>query len=197
MIIDKFYVANLTKVLPADSGHLTVHNADFNRLLELIPEGEQMYLKLQDDLYMEWALAENQCGAIVLSRGRGGTTARRFPVGSCVTSEAISPAILWTLCNYDCCSDPCPCIEIEAQDIIVPNGKIGIPWSCTAVFTGSLPMHFGVTNVPMWMTAETGANFIKFSGIPVAAGTSTIGIAGSNCSGRGTAAKTLVVTVTA
>jgi len=192
------FSATLNDTLTKDSGFLPLRDNDRNRLLSIIPENDEMFLTIKDGLHTEWIRAENQCGTIVLTRGIAGSEARKFPRGSCVLFETSLPLIQWLICNYDCCVDmDCPCIEIENAGVVFPAARVNYPWEGSAIFKGDLPITFGITGMPSWMTAEQGANYVRLYGTPNGAGTYTISIAGTNCSGKYVAIQSAELEVTA
>lgn len=192
------FSATLNNVLIPESGHLPLSVDDTTRLLSIVPEKEEMLLTLNDGLYTEWIRVENQCGVIVIERGYDNSTAHRFPRGTCVKFETSLPVIKWLICNHDCCADEdCPCVAAESAGTVFPEAKINYPWEGTAVFKGDTPITFGVTGMPAWMSAEHGANYIRFSGTPAGIGTFNISIAATNCSGKYVAVQLAKLTVTA
>lgn len=182
-MILKPFSATLNSTLNKDSGYLPLSTEDTNRLLSILPEGDEMCLTLMDNLYVEWIRAENQCGVIVIERGIRGSEPRKFPRGTCVLFEMSLPLIEWLICNHDCCDGPCPCEPVESAGVIFPPITVDVPWEGTAIFKGDIPMVFAVTGMPSWMVAEYGANYVKFSGTPTSDYDFTVSIAATNCSG--------------
>lgn len=196
-MIFAYYRATTTTTLPANSAELPVSSADLTTLLSIIPEGETMALILDDKIHTEEVLAENQCGQIVLARGQGGTIPMTFPRGTCVKSELTLTYLRYEICNYDCCEGDCPCVPAAAAGFTIAPAIVGVPWVGQAVFTGDTPMGIGVTGMPSWMTATPEANYVVLSGTPTGAGTWTISVAATNCSGSTPAVQSAVLTVTA
>lgn len=195
-MIIKPFGATFRAVLEADSGYLPLSNDDNTKLLGLLPEGEEMLLTIQDNLYHEWVKAENQCGTIIITRGIDGSEPRKFPKGSCIFFETSVPVIKWLICNHNCCDGPCPCEPVDYAGAVIPAGVVGQPWEGSVLFTGDTPMTFGVDNLPSWMTATNGANYVRLSGTPVAAGTFSLSVAAGNCDGAAVATHSIVVTIT-
>ena len=186
----------LNDVLLTDDKYLPLCQSDNNKLLALIPDGESMYLTIQDNLYTEWVLVENQCGTLVLHRGEGGSTARKFPRGSCVFFETSLPLIKWLICNYDCCADgDCTCTGVEEERAILPTALVNNEWEGRILFNGSLPINIAVDGMPSWMSAEYMGDTLRLYGTPTATGTFIISVSASNCSGSTTIAKQHTVTV--
>ena len=104
-MILKPFAATTIEILPPDSNFLPLNNRDASRLLAHIPEGEETYLTLQDNLNTEWVRAENQCGQIVIHRGIDTSEPLRFPRGTCVFFETSVPVIKWLICHLDCCTE--------------------------------------------------------------------------------------------
>lgn len=197
-MIYKPFRATLFDTILEDGNFLPLTERDKARLLTVIPEGESMFLTIKDNLYEEWVKATNQCGFVLIERGIGGSTPRKFVKGSCVFFEMSLPAIDWRICNLNCCADEeCPCVPVTADGYTAPPATVGTPWRGTVVFTGDLPMTFGVTGMPSWMTASAGASSVVLSGTPTAVGTSTIAVTGINCSGQNNAMQQFTVTTTA
>lgn len=195
-MIIKPFGARLNAVMEKDSGYLPLSQGDTNRLLALIPEGEEMYLTIQDDLYDEWVLVTNECGTIVIDRAQDSSEARRHGRGSCVFFETSVPVIKWLICNHDCCEGPCPCEPVGSAGAVIPPAFTGKVWEGSVLFTGDTPMSFGINNMPSWMTAQNGANYVRLSGTPTGVGTFTFSVAAGNCNDINIAVQTLTVTVT-
>lgn len=195
-MILKPFSATLFDNLLADTNYVPLTERDKSRLLETIPEGEEMYLTISDSLYTEWVLAKNQCGFIVITRGVDGSEPRKFPKGSCIFFEASLPVIKWLICDHDCCADgDCPCELASNGGMVLPPAVPNIPWEGTAVFKGDTPMVMGVTGMPSWMKAEQGVNHVRFYGTPTGSGVYNVVASATNCSGRGIATQQGVVTV--
>lgn len=179
----------LNSILEADDKYLPLATPDLNKLLSHVPEGEDIYLTIKDDLYTEYIKAQNQCGTIVIERGIAGTTPRRFPRGSCVFFETSLPVVQWLICNYDCCATDCPCTTVQSAGGLMPQVEPGQPWRGTAVFTGDLPMNFGVTGLPYWLRASSKSNTVILEGTAPAeyTGPDVIAVTATNCNGQGVA----------
>lgn len=173
----------LADIMEADDKYFPLSQHDNMRLLEHIPDGEEIYLTIRDNLYTEYVRAENQCGTVIVHRGVD-STARRFPRGSCVFFEASLPLIKWLICNYDCCADEeCPCTPVEIQRSALPSAVLNNPWEGRVLLTGSLPIQTKVTGLPAWMSAEQEGDRIVLSGTPTTNTTVNIAVAATNCSG--------------
>lgn len=197
-MILKPITVNLADVLLADDKHLTLTDRDNARLLAHIPDGDETYLTIQDNLYSEWIKATNQCGTIVLERGIGGSEARKFPKGSCVFFETSVPVIKWLICNHDCCNDgDCKLTPVTFTKATLPTGIVGQPWEGRLQFAGSLPINFEVTGMPAWMSGEQEGDMVRLSGTPDAATVHTISVSATNAQGTGHITKQVKVNVVA
>ena len=186
----------LPVILEASDNHLPLTPTDMNRLLDIVPNGESMYLTIQDNLYTEWVLVENTCGTIVLKRGQGGSTPRRFPRGACVFFETSLPVIEWLICNYNCCEGAdCECVPVEQDRAVIPTAIVGTPWEGRLLYKGTQPIRYDVSNMPTWMKAEYEGDVVRLSGTPDASGNVTVSVSAVNCWGEGldTAMHTITV----
>lgn len=174
---------NLNDVLNADDKYLPLSAADQAKLDALVPDGESILLTISDDVYKEFIQADRSGGTFVLTRGID-SDARKFPKGSCVFFEDSVPVIKWLICNYECCSDDCEVAAVKGEGMILPEGKVNNAWTGTAVFSGELPVQFGVTGLPDWCKAEQAGNYVKLAGTPTASGSYNISVAASNDSGK-------------
>jgi hypothetical protein len=191
-MILKPYSAVLKGSLPEDGFSLPLDAGDLARLGALIPEDEQMLLVLKDDLYREEILVGNVgYGPLILARGQGETTARRFPKGTCLSFEVTLSVVRWEICHYDCCAEaPCPGEPVAAAGLVLPPAQVGSPWEGTAIFSGTQPITIGAQGLPPWMTAETGPNYLRLSGTPDAAGVWQLSFAAANLAGSQLAIQT-------
>lgn len=166
--------------------YLPLSQADTNRLLTHIPDGDETYLTIQDNLRTEYIHVENQCGTIVIIERGVDSEAYKFPKGSCVFFETSLPVIKWLICNYNCCEDgDCDCLAVEETRATLPSGRVGQPWAGRVVFDGSDPINFKLTLPESgWMEASVEHKRIIFSGTPTAAGTFQIIISAANCAGE-------------
>jgi len=174
---------NLNGKLEATDKYLPLTTSDMAALTAIIPDGEEMYLTISWDLAKEYVLAKNVSGTILLERGVD-SVARAFPKGSCIYFENSIPVTKWLICNHECCDGECPVDAVEGKGYILPLGKVNNPWGGSFVFSGDLPMVFGVTGMPSWMTATYMGNYVKLSGTPTVAGTYTIAVSASNGKGE-------------
>lgn len=177
----------LTACLEADDLDLPVSKDSNNRLLSQLNPGEFTFLTISVAPNMrEDVMLSNISGTLILERGINGTTPLRFPRGSMVMFEVTTAVVKWLVCNHDCCADePCEAVPPEETWSNFPDGKAGIPWVGTVVFSGSLPMQIGVSSLPSWITAEVGKTSVVFRGTPPAS-TSAVSVscAATNMSGK-------------
>lgn len=173
----------LADIMEVDDKYFPLTQHDTVRLLEHLPDGEEIYLTIRDNLYTEYVRAENQCGTVIVHRGVD-STPRRFPRGSCVFFEASLPLIKWLICNHDCCEDTeCPCTPVEIQRTVLPAAILNNPWEGRILLTGSHPIQTRVTGLPTWMTAKQEGDRIILSGTPTTTTVADIAVAATNCSG--------------
>lgn len=187
---------NLNAKLEADSIYLPLTTNDMAALTTAVPEGEQIYLTLAWDMAKEYVLANNTAGTIILTRGID-SEARAFPKGSCLYFENSIPVTKWLICNYECCAGDCPVTPVSAAGKVLPTGTVGNAWSGSFVFSGDLPMTFGVTGMPDWMSATYSGNYVQLTGTPTASGTFTISVAATNNSGESIVVDSGSLTITA
>lgn len=196
-MILKPITVNLADVLLADDKHLTLTDRDNARLLAHIPEGDETFLTIQDNLYSEWVKATNQCGTIVLERAVGGSEARKFPKGSCVFFETSVPVIQWLICNHDCCKGDCEMTPVGFVKATLPTAMVGQPWEGRLQFSGSLPINFDITGMPAWMGASYEGDLVRLNGTPDAATVHTVSVAATNAQGSANISKQFKVNVVA
>lgn len=173
----------LNDVLLVNDKYIPLTKQDMARLVEHIPDGEEMLLTIRDNLYTEWVRVENQCGTIILHRGHGGSVARKFPRGSCVFFEASVPVIKWLICNYDCCEHSCQCLPVELIRTVLPTAYVNELWFGILIFNGSEPINFALTGLPSWAGYTLSGNRIELEGTPAAAESATFSISATNCQG--------------
>ncbi len=193
-MILKPFNANLAEVMYADDKFLPLNKHDMARLIELIPDGDETFLTIRDNLYTEYVRAENQCGTIVVHRGID-SEPRKFPRGACVFFETSLPVVKWLICNYDCCEGDCDCQPVELVREVSPAGKVGQEWYGRMNFRGSLPIRFGLGEVPDWVHVETQDHIVEFSGTPRAKGSFGITVSATNCQGNNIVTETIKVVV--
>ena len=185
---------NLNNKLEAADIYLPLATADMAALTALVPEGEETILTLAWDMVKEYVKVKNESGTILLERGID-SKAVAFPKGSCLFFENSIPVTKWLICNYECCEGECPVDAVAFSGAVLPNGKVGNAWEGSFVFSGDLPIVFGVTGMPDWMTATYAGNYVKLTGTPVAAGTFSISVAASNDRGKNLAVAQDTLTV--
>lgn len=195
VVID--FSALLNNVLTADAQYLPISNTDYSKLLALIPEDEFAYLTIKDNLNKEVIKVTNQCGTLLVERGQGATTAKKFPNKSCIFFEMSEPVIDWKICNLNCCEGDCPCEPVAVQGLTLPAAVVGRPWNGSAVFSGTLPITIAASGFPGWVTTEISANSLSFSGTPTGAGSFSVSVSGANCAGADVATRSGTLTVTA
>jgi len=196
--------ARLEQPLETGATAFVLPEGKLDELLTEIPgEGDYTYLTVSDDRYVEVVKAMHHLGFVVLERGVGGTTARRFGYGSCVQAlfgPEIALAVKDLICTYDCtqfCGEPCPCTAVTVGGQAIPEGRVGYPWQGTVVFNGTPPVVCGVSGIPSWMTAAQVGNAVVMQGVPNAAGSWVVSAAATNCNGAQIAPFAVTVTVTA
>ena len=187
----------LSDAMLADDTYFPLTQRDNARLLEMIPDGDEMFLTIRDNLYSEWVRAENQCGTIVVHRGVDDSQPRKFPRGSCVFFETSLPVIKWLICNYNCCEgEDCDCVGVTLERESLPTGIVNMPWEGRILFDGSFPIHFSIDGMPSWMKAEYEEHIVRLSGTPTGTGTFTVSISATNCAGTANVVKQHKVVVT-
>lgn len=189
------FSAQLREILPAEAAYLPLSPADTAKLLSLLPDGEETILTIYDNMYQEEVKVTNQCGSLVVERGQGGTTPQRFPRYSEVCWRITTSYVQWLICNYDCCASDCPCEPVTSAGSVFPNGRVDEEWNGNVIFKGTLPMVFGVTNLPTWAEVEQGPNYVRIYGTPTSAQSWTVAVAATNCSGTGVAVVTETISI--
>lgn len=187
----------LAEVMYADDKYFPLTDRDMSRLLEHVPDGEEIFLTLRDNLYTEYVRAENQCGTIVVHRAQGDSVARKFPRGTCLFFEPSVPVIEWLICNHNCCEGDCECEDVALSRIILPTGLAGQPWQGRLVFTGTTPINYSLTDTPDWVTVEYNERIIHLYGTPPAAGSVNMSVAATNCQGSSQVVRALSFQVVA
>lgn len=192
-----FFYANLSDTLTENDSYLPLNARDMARLVALLGEdGEFTYLTVMDGLFKEYVKAELKAGIVILTRAVD-SEAHKFPRGSCVLFENSLPVTKWLICNYECCTGDCEVEPVAAQGTVAPTAEVGKEWQGTVVFSGALPVQFGITGMPSWMTAKTAGGTVVLSGVPVAPGSCTVGVAASNDRGSNVAVQLVQVEITA
>lgn len=190
-----FFYANLNDTMAESDVYLPLNAKDMAKLIAILGEdGEFTYLTVMDGLFKEYVKAELTAGTVVLTRAVD-SEAHKFPRGSCVLFENSIPVTKWLICNYECCAGDCEVEAVKSLGFSAPDAVAGQPWKGTALFSGGLPMTFGVTGMPSWMTAEFVDNAVVLSGTPTATGSHTIAVAASNDRGQNVAVASCLVTV--
>lgn len=179
----EFFSAYTTEALPADSRYLPVCASAEADLLALLGDGGYAYLSIVDDASFETVKVTSDHGTLLIDRGCEGTQAVKHPSGACVksVSPTVVAAIKDLICNYSCCEGDCPCTPVAVAGVSNPLGKAGQPWTGVVVFTGTAPVHCGVSGVPPWMSAKVVGSTVVLEGTPLAAGEWTVSCAASNC----------------
>ena len=91
--VTESFQAYTSAVMNAEDVHLPLATAAYADLLALLnTSGSYTFLTLRDGSYMETVKAYASGGYVLLERGQGGTTARKFSYGTCVTT--VSPTIV-------------------------------------------------------------------------------------------------------
>lgn len=177
------FVAQLSSPLEKGARYLPLSASDEAGLKAILPEGDYTYLTLTDPVGSEIVKVTNTCDTLLVDRGQDGTEDRKFPRGTCV-KFSVSPAVVKELiCTHDCCEGGCPCEDVTAAGYSFPAATTGVRWEGSVIFTGDTPMQMGVTGMPDWMQSVSGANYVVCSGVPTGAGTFTVSVAATNCSG--------------
>ena len=185
----------LNTVLNAEDVYLPLTTADHATLLNLISnDGDQIYLTITDDLQKEYVLATNNSGTIVLTRGID-SWQRKFPKGSCVYFENSIPVTKWLVCNHNCCDEECPIEPVVSAGFVLPQAKAGNAWEGSFVFSGDLPMTFGITGLPDWCESTYAGNYVKLHGVPSVTGTYTIAVSATNNRGQDIAVQQATISV--
>lgn len=185
---------SLNDFIEADDLYLPLTAGDLEKIKAVVPDGEQIYLVIEDNLYKENVLATNNAGYISVERGID-SLARKFPRGSCVSFQVTIPVVKWLICNYECCASDCPVAEVTAQGVVSPIGTVGKPWAGSAIFAGDLPMLFGIAGLPNWCTATWSGNSVKFEGTPNVAGNWVVSVSATNNKGQAIAVQNMTITV--
>lgn len=177
------FTATLNNKLPKDGRSLPLTSHDMDILKGLLPEDSYTFLTLREPTGTEIVKATHTCGGIVIDRGEDGTDARTFPRGSCVRFEMTPAVVKEMICTVDCCDGECPCVPVESAGITLRSGRVGVPWSGAAVFTGDVPMSLAVDGAPPWVEVTIMANHVTFKGVPTGAGSFNIAVSATNCNG--------------
>lgn len=178
-----FFGASLIARMDAADRYLPISAADLARLTAELGEDDSAYLTLRDPVGAEIVKVTNTCGGLVVDRGQDGTAALNFPRGSCIRWEMTPAEVRELICTHDCCEGGCPCEPVAAAGFTLPAARVGVPWYGACVFTGDTPMELAVTGLPSWATVTVGANHVGVRGTPTGAGTFTVSVAATNCSG--------------
>lgn len=96
------YFSSLSAILNADDSAIPLKDSTtlLNRLSD---NGDWTTLLIQDTVGYEVVKAINFQGNIAIERGLSGTTAKKFPVGSCVTFTPSDELLKKLACEADCC----------------------------------------------------------------------------------------------
>lgn len=188
--VTEIFSAGLTQALEADAVTLPLTSgalADLTKLLE--EDGAYTYASVKSDSTFETVKLYLSSGTLVMDRAQEGTDAVKHPCGSlvCLVSPTIIAAMKSIICEYDCCEGDCPCTGVTFAGAFLPVGTVNSEWEGCVLFTGSMPMSFGVTNQPSWLTVKAEGGTVRLSGTPNAAGKVSLAVAASNCSGTAVA----------
>lgn len=85
--------------------------------------------------------------------------------------------------KYQASTDIITTCDPVVGTITLPNGTVGLPYSYSAPFTGTLPFVLNVTAKPTWMTIALVAANLEFTGTPDVAADTTVTLTLSNCDG--------------
>lgn len=184
--VTEIFSAGLTQAMDADAVTLPLTSdavADLTKLLE--DDDAYTYASIKSDSTFETVKLYLSSGTLVVDRAQEGTDAVKHPCGSvvCLVSPTIIAAMKSIICEYDCCEGECPCTGVTFAGAFLPTATVDSAWEGCVLFTGSLPMNFGVTNQPSWMTVEAEGGTVRLSGTPAESGTYSFAVAASNCSG--------------
>lgn len=98
------YFSKLTQIMESSDRVLPVEDSQtiLNRLNQ---DGDWTTLLIQDTVGYEVVKVLNHKGNLVIDRGLSGTTAKRFPVGSCVVFTPSDELLKAIACETDCCEN--------------------------------------------------------------------------------------------
>lgn len=184
--VSEFFDATLISKLEASDVNLPVSETAVADLLSLLSDSESYtYLAIKSDQSYEVVKAKGGNGVIILERGLEGTTPAMHPFGACVAM--VSPLTLAVMkdiiCNYECCESDCPCEPVEVAVASLPVAEYGKEYNGIVVFTGTQPIHVGVTGAPAWMTVTQEKGVVKLTGTKDSKGAINMTIAAANCGG--------------
>lgn len=184
--VTEIFTAGLTQAMEADAVTLPLASsalADLSKLLE--EDDTYTFASIKSDSTFETVKIYIASGSLVVDRAQAGTSAVKHPCGSivCLVSPTIEAALKAIICEYDCCEGDCPCTDVTFAGAFLPTATVNTAWEGCVLFTGSLPMSFGITNQPSWMTIEAEGGTVRLSGTPTGVGTYSFAVAASNCSG--------------
>lgn len=98
------YTSSLMQILEATDRSLPVGN--LQELRNKLPnDGDWTTLMIHDTVGYEIVKAINFQGNIAIDRGLSGTSAKRFPVGSCVNFSVSDELLQKMACEVDCCEN--------------------------------------------------------------------------------------------
>ena len=192
MITPVGFQASLTDKLLSSDTTLPLSAASEAALTTAIGDDGYVYLIVQDQVGSEVIKVYGSCGARVVVRGVDGTTPLNFPKGSCVSFRMTPASVRDMVCNTVCCEGDC-CTPVEVAAGNLRNGVVSDPYADTVIFSGTLPIQIAVSALPRWMTATTGANYVKFTGTPPAPQTVVISVAATNCNNAVVVANSTII----
>jgi len=118
-----------------------------------------------------------------IERGLDYTAPTRFPCRAKVEFEVNIAVVKDLVCNYNCCEGECPCEAVQYVGAAAANGTVGVPWTGTWIFSGTMPIQVAVAGATAWMTVTTGPNYVTITGTPTQAYTVDVTVSATNCSG--------------
>lgn len=141
------YSALLTAYLTSSATQLPVSAAKASELASLLGSNHTT-LVINDGTVAEVVEVRCQEGTIVtIVRGREGTQARAFSVGTCAKAQLTAAGLSYLICNSGCACVP---IDMKAG-LVIEQPTINIPWTHSWYFTGTYP--FTATGITGFGTA--------------------------------------------
>lgn len=98
------YFSKLTQILEASDHMLPAENM-LELKTRLANDGDWTTLLIQDTVGYEVVKVVNFQGNIAIDRGLSGTTAKRFPIGSCVSFSPSDELLHAVACEAECCEN--------------------------------------------------------------------------------------------
>ena len=193
MKIEQFS-AFLTGVLEADEVTLQLSKEATADLMALLTkDGDFIYAGITGAMGYECVRIYRDSDALLVERACEGTTAVKHPYGArvCSVTPAAVAVMKELICTHKCCEDSeCPCDPVKPAGFAGPALQLGVPWEGSVVFSGALPMSFGITGVvPAWLKMEYEGSVVKLSGTPDSYDDIHIIVSAANCGGTHVAAQ--------